>query len=173
MNEDFDEGLTQEKILELFFEMGGSLDKINTAIDDRLFKNRTRKITTFEMFIKSRIETNPKVLKMAKMEIDFVEAIYLSQYPALKDLEILDLRQNPILDSGLIALCNSEVLKNIKELDIRNCTITRDGLVALSESETLSQLEKLDARMNRLGKRWEEKLMGLPNLPNLKEVKVL
>ncbi len=173
MNEDFDEGLTQEKILELFFEMGGNLDRINTAIDDRLFKNRNRKITTFEMFIKSRIETNSRALKMAKMEIDTVEAAYLSQYPALKDVEILDLRQNPIFDSGLVAICTSEILKNIRELDIRNCNITRDGLVALSGSETLGKLEKLDARMNRLGKRWEEKLMGLPNLPNLKEVRVL
>jgi hypothetical protein len=173
MKEDFDEGLTQDKILELFFEMGGNLDKINSAIDDRLFKNRNRKITTFEMFIKSRIETNSRVLKMAKMEMDYLEAIYLSQYPALKGVEVLDLRQNPILDSGLTAICTSEVLKNIRELDLRNCSLTRDGLVALSGSETLSKLEKLDVRMNRLGKRWEEKLIGLPNLPCLKEVKVL
>lgn len=173
MQEDFDEGLTRDKILELFFEMGGNLDKINSAIDARLFRNRNRKITTFEMFIKSRIETNPRVLNMAKMEIDSLEATYLSQYPAVKDVEFLDLRKNHLGDSGLIAITNSEILMNIKELDVRNNSITRDGLTALSQSETLKKLEMLDVRMNRLGKRWEEKLLGLPNLPNLKEVRVL
>lgn len=173
MKEDFDNGLTQDKILELFFEMGGNLDKINAAIDAKLFRNRNRKITTFEAFIKSRLGVNPRVLKMAKMEIDTVEAVYLSQYPDAKDVEILDLRQNHLGDAGLDAIAHSEVLQNIREFDVRNNSITREALVSLSKSETLTKLEKLDLRANRLGKRWEEKLMGLPNLPNLKEVRVL
>ena len=56
--------MDQKYILDLFFSLNGDLDKINTVIDAKLQGRNTRKMTTFEMYIKSRIATNPKVLKM-------------------------------------------------------------------------------------------------------------
>ncbi|MCA9482298.1 MAG: hypothetical protein KC553_01025 [Nitrospina sp.] len=173
MEEDFDEGLTQEAILKLFFEKGGNLDEINAAIDARLFRNRKRKITQFEGFIKTRIEVNPTVLNMAKMEIDAAEATYLSQYPTLSQVEILDLRQNHIGDEGLMALCHSPVLTQLRELDLRNNDLTRNGAEGLLQAPNLKHLRKLDLRLNRLGSRWKDKLLSAENLPALEEVRVV
>lgn len=173
MEEDFDEGLTQEKILQLFFEKGGNLDQINAAIDAKLARQRVRKISQFEGFIKTRIEVNSRVLKMAKLEIDAVEAAYLSQYPGLVDVEVLDLRQNIIGDEGLMALCNSPVLTRLRELDLRNNKITRLGMEGFLSTQNLKNLETLDLRMNRLGSQWKSKLMAAENLPSLKEVRVV
>ncbi|MFQ5481681.1 MAG: leucine-rich repeat domain-containing protein [Nitrospinaceae bacterium] len=167
------EGLNKERVLEMFYEMGGDLDKINAAIDANLFKRKGRRIAIFGNFIKSRIASNPLVLKMAKLEITPEEAAYLSQYPDLAQLEVLDLRQNKLCDEGLDALAHSEILQNLRELDLRNNQITRIGMESLARSKTLSQLEKLDLRSNKLGKRWEEKLRGLEIFQNLREVRTL
>jgi len=153
--------------------LNGNLDKINAAIDAKLNWDGSRKITTFELFIKSRISQNSKALKMASMDINPSEATYLSLYPDLSDLEILDLRKNFLGDTGFQAIAISPVFKNLKELDLTNNQITRVGLEFLSQKNTLTQLEKLDLRSNKLGKRWEEKLKESDRLPNLKEVKTL
>jgi hypothetical protein len=42
----------------------------------------------------------------------------------------------------------------------------------LANSETLQNLEKLDLRLNKLGKRWEEKMLESDHLTKLKEIKV-
>lgn len=161
------ESFTKEFILDLFYSTKGDLDKINEIIDDKLMAKRARKITMFEKYIKARLQLNPKVLRIPHFEINPVEVIYLSQYPALKDLEILDLRKNGFGDFGLDAIAHSPVLKNIRELDLRNNNITRVGMQSLVVSKTLRKLEKLDLRLNKLGRRWEEKLQDLPNFPNL------
>jgi len=165
--------MDQEYILDLFFSLNGDLDKINTVIDGKLAGRNTRKITTFEMFVKSRLSINPKVLKMAKMDISPAEAAYLSLYPALAELEVLDLRQNFLGDSGLEVIAHSEILKNLKQLDLRNNQISRLGMESLAQSKTLTQLEKIDLRSNKLGKRWEEKLKEYETFANLKEIKTL
>jgi Leucine-rich repeat (LRR) protein len=165
--------VNQDFILELFYSLKGDLDQINAAIDAKLNWNGSRKITTFELFIKSRISRNAKALKMANMEVNTDEATYLSLYPDLSEVETLDLRKNFLGDAGLQAIAMSPVLKNLKELDLRNNQITRTGLEFLSRETTLTQLEKLDVRSNRLGKRWEEKLKESDRLPNLREVKTL
>jgi Leucine-rich repeat (LRR) protein len=165
--------VNQDFILELFYSLNGNLDQINSAIDAKLNWDGSRKITTFEMFIKSRISRNTKALKMANMEVNPDEATYLSLYPELSELEFLDLRKNFLGDAGLQAIAMSPVLKNLKELDLRNNQITRVGLEFLSQKTTLTQLEKLDLRSNKLGKRWEEKLKESDRLPHLKEVKTL
>ena len=91
--------MNQEYVLDLFFSLNGDLDKINTVIDEKLTGRNTRKITTFEIFIKSRLSTNTKILKMAKMDITPTEVAYLSLYPDLAELEVLDLRQNFLAES--------------------------------------------------------------------------
>ncbi len=165
--------MKQDFVLELFYSLNGDLDKINAAIDAKFMWDGSRKITTFELFIKSRISRNTKVLKMANMDINPDEAAYLSLYPDLSELEILDLRKNFLGDAGFQAIALSPVLKNLKELDLRNNQITRASLELLSQQTTLTQLEKLDVRSNKLGKRWEEKLMESDRLPHLREVKTL
>lgn len=167
------ETVNQDFILELFYSLKGNLDQINAAMDAKLYRHGSRKITTFELFIKSRINRNSKALKMAGMEVNEDEATYLSLYPDLSELEFLDLRKNFLGDTGLQAIAMSPVLTNLKELDLRNNQITRVGLEFLSRKTTLTQLEKLDLRSNKLGKRWEEKLKESERLPHLKEVKTL
>ncbi len=165
--------MNQDFILELFYSLKGNLDEINAAIDAKLYRDGSRKITTFELFIKSRISRNAKTLKMAGMEINPDEAAYLSLYPDLSGLEVLDLRKNFLGDTGLQAIAVSPVLKNLKELDLRNNQITRAGLKFLSQNTSLTKLEKVDLRSNKLGKRWEEKLKESDRLPHLREVKTL
>ena len=148
--------MNQDFILELFYSLNGNLDQINAAIDAKLNWKGARKITTFELFIKSRINMNSKALKMAGMEINPSEATYLSLYPDLSELEVLDLRKNFLGDEGLQAIALSPVLGNLKELDLRNNQITRSGLEFFSKKTTLVHLEKIDLRSNKLGKRWEE-----------------
>ena len=165
--------MNQDFILELFYSLNGDLDQINATIDAKLSRNGARKITTFELFIKSRVSMNAKVLKMAGMEINADEATYLSLYPDLSGLEVLDLRKNFLGDTGLQAIATSTILANLKELDLRNNQITRSGLEFLSQNATLTHLEKIDLRSNKLGKRWEEKLKESDRLPHLREVKTL
>ena len=173
MPENLEESLSKEKILEMFYALGGDLDKINAAIDAKMAHSRVRKISTFETFIKSRISVNPRILKMARMEISTAEGVYLSQYPGLSEVEVLDLRQNYLGDEGLDAIAHSEVLKNLRELDLRSNQITRAGLESLARSTTLNCLERLDLRLNRLGKRWESKLLEGEHLPRLREVRTV
>ena len=165
--------VNQDFILELFYSLNGNLDQINAAIDAKLSRNGARKITTFELFIKSRVSMNSKTLKMAGMEITPDEAVYLSLYPDLSSLEILDLRKNFLGDIGLQAIATSTVFQNLKALDLRNNQITRIGLEFFSQNTTLTHLEKIDLRSNKLGKRWEEKLKESDRLPHLREVKTL
>lgn len=150
--------LNKELILEIFYSTKGDLDKINAAIESRLQRGQIRKISIFEKYLKGRLSANPRVLKMINFEINPLEAVYLSQYPAIEGVEILDLRKNSIGDEGLEALAHSPLLKNLRELDVRNNQISRLGMVALSKSKTLTNLRSLDLRANKLGKRWEEKL---------------
>jgi Leucine-rich repeat (LRR) protein len=163
----------QDFILELFYSLHGDLDQINAAIDAKLGRNGSRKITTFELFIKSRISRNAKALKMANMEINVNEATYLSLYPDLSELTSLDLRKNFLGDIGLQAIAVSPVLKNLKELDLRNNQISRVGMEFFAKETTMIRLEKIDLRSNKLGKRWEEKLKESDRLPHLREVKTL
>lgn len=165
--------MNQDFVLDLFFSMKGDLDKINAVIDEKLKQNQTRKIATFETFIKSRIQANPKILRMAHMEITADEAAYLSVYPALKEVEVLDLRQNYLGDEGMKAIIQSPVLKNLRELDLRNNQITRLGLEMMAQTRNLEKLEKVDFRSNKLGKRWEVKLKESECYPVLKEVRTL
>ena len=132
-DQDQDE-LNKEMILELFYTTNGNLDEINRAIDEKLKIRGFRKITLFEEFVKNRLAINPRVLKMPQMEISTVESIYLSQYPPLDGLEILDLRKNFIGDEGLEAISRSPLLGRLRELDLRNNGITRLGVKILSES---------------------------------------
>lgn len=165
--------MNQDFILDLFYSLNGDLDKINSAIEAKLKRAGARKISTFELFIKSRIGRNAKTLKMANMEINPDEATYLSLYPDLAELEILDLRKNFLGDIGLEAIAQSPILKNLRELDLRNNQITRAGMEHFSKTATMTGLEKLDMRSNKLGKRWEEKLRECGRFPRLKEVKTL
>lgn len=165
--------MNQDFIVELFYSLNGNLDQINAAIEAKLGRNGSRKITTFELFIKSRISRNTKTLKMAGMEINPDEVAYLSQYPALAELETLDLRKNFLGDTGLQTIARSSILKNVKNLDLRNNQISRAGLEFFAKETTMTQLETIDLRSNKLGKRWEEKLKESDRLPHLKEVKTL
>lgn len=165
--------LNREWILELFYTTKGNLDDINHAIDKKLKLRGLRKITLFEEFIKNRLLINPRILKMPKMEISAIEAIYLSQYKPLNGLEILDLRINFIGDEGLGAIVQSPYFNNLRELDLRNNGITRLGMKILAESQKLSCLEKLDFRLNKLGKRWEDKLKESGNFPLLNNIKTI
>ena len=162
----------KDYILDIFYSTKGDLGKINEIIDAKMMVNRERKITVFEKYIKARLKMNPKKLKMSNMGIIPVEAIYLSQYPGVNTVEILDLRKNGFGDAGLIGIAQSPILQNVRELDLRNNNISRVGAQMLANYETLHNLEKLDLRLNKLGKRWEEKMRESANLPKLKEVKV-
>ncbi len=165
--------MNQDFVLDLFYSLKGDLGKINAVIDEKLKANQTRKITTFEMYINSRISLDPTVLSMAKMEITPMEAAYLSRYPALDRLEVLDLRQNHLGDEGMDAIASSPLFQNLRELDLRNNKITRVGMEILARSTALPKLEKVDLRANKLGKRWETKLKEGNSFPNLKEVRTL
>ena len=165
--------MNQDFVLELFFSLNGDVDKINQVIDSKLQKNQIRKITTFEMYIKSRLASDSRALRMANMGINPVETAYLSMYPDLAGLEILDLRQNLLGDEGLQAIVNSPVLTQLRELDLRNNQISRLGMELLAKAPNMAQLEKLDLRANKLGKRWEEKIREQGAFPNLKEIKTV
>jgi len=165
--------VNQDFVLDLFYSLNGDLNKINAVIDEKLKKNQTRKITTFELYIKSRIMLDPTILAMAKMEITPMEAAYLSRYPALSKLEVLDLRQNHLGDEGLDAIASSPIFQNLRELDLRSNKITRLGMEILARSTALPNLEKVDLRANKLGKRWETKLKECASFPHLKEVRTL
>jgi hypothetical protein len=167
-----DEVSMQDYILDIFYSTKGDLSKINEIIDAKLMVNQFRKITVFETYIKARLTLNPKHFKMANMNISPVEAIYLSQYPGMETVEILDLRKNGFGDEGLGGIVQSPILQNVRELDLRNNNISRVGAQMLANSETLKNLEKLDLRLNKLGKRWEEKMWESAHLLKLKEVKV-
>ncbi len=165
--------MNQDLIVELFYSMKGDLDKINDYIDSKIIPIKKRKISTLEIYIQSRLSSNPKVLKLANMEINPLEAAYISMYPPLEKLEILDLRQNQIGDEGLDAIGKSPIFNQLIELDVRSNLITRKGLLTFSNSTTLSKLEKVDLRANKLGKRWEEKLKEEGNFPNLVQVRTV
>ncbi len=165
--------LNKEMVLELFYSTKGNIDKINEAIDAKLQRVGTRKITLFEKFVQARLKMNPKILKLPNFEITPVEVVYLSQHPDLITLEVLDLRKNGLGDVGMDAVAHSPVLVNLKELDMRNNQISRIGMESLTRSKTLTHLEKLDLRINKLGKRWEEKLKECDCFPGLREVRVV
>jgi Ran GTPase-activating protein (RanGAP) involved in mRNA processing and transport len=165
--------LNRGMILDLFYSTKGDLDKINQAIDEKLKIKGFRKITLFEEYVKNRLAVNPMVLKMPQMEITTIESIYLSQYPAIKNIEILDLRKNFIGDEGVSAIAQSSLLSKLRVLDLRNNGISRLGVKMLAESKTLACLEKIDLRLNKLGKRWEEKFNDTGNFPMLNQIKTV
>jgi len=162
----------KEMILDLFYSTKGNLDAVNAALDAKFKITGERSISLFEKFIRSRLDMNPKTLRMANLEITPVEAVYLSQYPGLEGVEVLDLRKNSIGYTGLDALAHSTLLTSLRELDLRNNGITRIGMESLAKTQVLTQLEKLDLRMNKLGKRWETKLIETHRFPVLRELKV-
>ena len=165
--------LDREMILDLFYTTNGDLNEINRAIDEKLKIRGFRKITLFEEFVKNRLAINPQVLKMPKMEISAVECIYLCQYTAIKDIEVLDLRKNYVGDEGVEAIALSPLLTKLRHLDLRNNGITRLGVKILAESKTLQCLEKVDLRLNKLGKRWEEKFNEAGNFKKLNQIKTI
>ena len=165
--------LNREMILDLFYTTNGDLNEINRAIDEKLKIRGFRKITLFEEFVKNRLASNPQVLKMPKMEISTVECIYLCQYTAVKDIEVLDLRKNYVGDEGVEAIALSPLLTKLRDLDLRNNGITRLGVKILAESKTLQCLEKVDLRLNKLGKRWEEKFNEAGNFKKLNQIKTI
>ena len=160
-------------LLEIYYSTKGNLDEINAVIDSKLKKNRTRKISIFENFIKSRLSMNSKILRMANMQINPIEATYLSIYPGIEEVEILDLRQNHIADEGVEAIARSPLLINLHELDLRNNHVTRLGMQAILGSKNFMHLEKLDLRINKLGgKLWLERLQKSENFKNLRDFKI-
>jgi hypothetical protein len=165
--------LNREMILDLFYTTKGDLNEINRAIDEKLKIKGFRKITVFEEFIKNRLVGNPLILKMPHMEVSIVETIYLCQYSAINEIEVLDLRKNFIGDAGLEAIAQSPFLEKLRELDLRSNGITRWGVKTLAESKTLKCLEKIDLRVNKLGKRWEDKFKEIGDFPKLKEIKTI
>lgn len=165
--------MNQDYILDLFYSLNGDMSKINAAIEAKTKRIGARKISTFELFLKSRISRNSTTLKMSNMEISEDEAIYLSLYPALSELEVLDLRKNFLGDAGFMAIAQSSILKNLKELDLRNNQITRAGMEHFSKEATMTHLEQLDMRSNKLGKRWEEKLKESGRFPSLKMIRTV
>ena len=165
------EELDKDKILEMFYSHKGNLDDLNRSIDAKLRAHATRKISLFEKYVRSRLELNPRVFKMAGMEVSPQEVVFLSQYPDLQTVEVLDLRKNGFGDVGLQAIAHSPVLAGLRELDLRGNGITRLGMQALAECNNLGRLEKLDLRTNKLGKRWEEKLLESGNFPHLKDLR--
>ncbi len=165
--------MNKEIILELFYSKGGKIDEINDLLDKRFNTHPKRKISIFGEYIKSRIHMNPKILKMPKMEITPDEAVYLSLYPGLESVEVLDLRKNYIEDVGFQCIAQSPVLKNLRTLDLRNNRITRKGILTFMESENFSKLESLDIRSNQLASSWANKIKQSPSFPNIKEVRIL
>ena len=173
-NSDLDQDeLNREMILDLFYTTKGDLNEINRAIDTKLKIRGFRKITLFEEFVKNRLALNPRILKMPQMEVSAVESIYLSQYPAISNIEVLDLRKNFIGDQGVEAISESPLFSKLRELDLRNNGISRLGVKSLSESKTLGCLERVDLRLNQLGKRWEEKFNEDGNFPKLNQIKTV
>lgn len=166
------DALNKEMILEIFYKTKGNIDDINAAIDARLFGSQVRSITVFDKFVRARLTLNPKVLRLVELELTWVEAAYLSQYPGLENVEDLDLRKNQLGDEGLDALLSSDKLENIRKLDLRNNQITRKGMEILAKSGKLEKLEALDLRLNKLGKAWESKLTSVGNFPNLSSLKI-
>ena len=165
--------LNREMIIDLFYTTNGNLDEINRTIDENLKIRGFRKITLFEEFIKSRLAVNPHILKIPNMEVSTVECIYLCQYTAVKDIEVLDLRKNYVSDEGVEAIARSPLLSKLRELDLRNNGITRLGVKMLAESKSLQCLEKIDLRLNKLGKRWEVKFNEAGNFKNLNQIKTI
>ena len=163
--------MNKDDILDIFYSTKGGLDEINAAIEKKLQKDRIRKISIFEEYIKSRILANPKSLKMANFEIIPLEAIYLCRHPSISEIETLDLRKNTIGDLGLEAIAESKYLLNLRTLDLRNNQITRVGMESLARSTTLKNLREIDLRVNKLGSRWEEKLRECGDFPNLEIIK--
>ena len=165
--------LNREMIIDLFYTTNGNLDEINRTIDENLKIRGFRKITLFEEFIKNRLAVNPHILKIPNMEVSTVECIYLCQYTAVKDIEVLDLRKNYVSDEGVEAIARSPLLSKLRELDLRNNGITRLGVKILAESKSLQCLEKIDLRLNKLGKRWEEKFNEAGNFKKLNQIKTV
>ena len=165
--------LNREMILDLFYTTNGDLNEINRAIDEKLKIRGFRKITLFEEFVKNRLAVNPRILKMPQMEVSAVESIYLSQYPAVNAVEVLDLRKNFIGDEGVEAIAQSSLFSKLRELDLRSNGISRLGVKILAESKALGSLEKIDLRLNQLGKRWEEKFNAAGNFPKLNQIKTI
>jgi Leucine-rich repeat (LRR) protein len=163
----------KEMLLEIFYNSKGSIDDINAAIDAKLFGNRTRSITVFEKFIRARIILNPKMLRLAGMEIAPLEAFYLGQYPGIEGVEELDLRKNNLGDEGLEALLESNLLDHLRVLDLRGCQISRKGMELFLKTDKLAMLERLDLRSNRIGKAWENKLKASGKYPNLSYLKTV
>ena len=168
---DHDE-LNKEMVLDIFYSTKGDLNTINKVLDAKLGPKRVRKISLFEKYVKTRLELNPRVLKLPKFFITPIEAAYLSQYPMIKEVEVLDLRQNDLGDEGMEVLVRSPLLQNLRELDLRNNQITREGVKILAGVTHFKKLEKLDLRANQLGKRWMDKLPATGHFPALVDLKI-
>ena len=65
------------------------------------------------------------------------------------------------------------MLSKLRELDLRNNGISRLGVKMLAESQSLICLEKIDLRLNKLGRRWEEKFNEAGNFPKLNQIKTI
>lgn len=165
--------MNKDRILDVFYSTKGGLDKINAAIEAKLQRDQTRKISIFEKYLKSRLSANPKALKMTDFDISPLEAIFLSRYPGMAKIEKLDLRKNHIGDYGLEAIAHSPILQNLRELDLRNNQITRVGMESLAQSKTLINLKSLDLRVNKLGRSWEEKLKKFEIFSKLEYLKTV
>jgi Ran GTPase-activating protein (RanGAP) involved in mRNA processing and transport len=168
-----DGDLNTEKVLEIFYSTKGGIDKVNAVIDAKLRPNPNRSLTLFDKYVQARLLRNPKVLRLANMEITALEVVYLSQQPNLKQLEVLDLRKNGFGDMGLDVIAHSDTFSNLRELDLRNNLITRLGMESLVKTSVLTKLEKLDLRANKMGKRWEEKLLETGIFPKLTNLRVM
>ena len=90
--------LNKEMLLKIFYSTKGNIDDINAAIDNSLFGTRTKSLTLFEKFVRSRLLLNPKLLRLVDMDLTWFEIAYLSQYPDLENVEDLDLRKNKLGD---------------------------------------------------------------------------
>ncbi len=167
------DALNKEMLLKIFYSSNGNIDAINAAIDAKLSRTRTHSLTLFEKFVRARLTLNPKVLRLVDFRMTMIEAVYLSQYSGLENVEELDLRKNQLGDEGLEALLISDKLGNLRKLDLRNNQITRKGMEILAMTEKLKKLERLDLRSNKIGRAWETKLKSTGKFPNLSSLKTV
>jgi uncharacterized protein (TIGR02996 family) len=92
--------------------------------------------------------------------------------PAIANLRVLDLRNNPMGDAGLAHLLAAPGLRKVEALCLAECRLTAAAARALADWEGLQSVRVLDLRGNPLGPAGAETIAASPHARNLVEVRV-
>jgi uncharacterized protein (TIGR02996 family) len=96
----------------------------------------------------TRMAERDRAIDLRRVEMGPAGARALSEAPAMRNVEVLDLEGNVLGDAGLAALAGSPNLGRLRILSLRENRISDDGIWPLTRSELMATLRELDLTGN-------------------------